>query len=298
MHVPLDTLDVSFIVNWIRFGELKEVCYTIYNRSWENLAFSSLGSFYWLERSLIAFMIRFKPYVMAAACLMTLAVSCSAQAVTEEEIVYNHVRQYVSGDEASYIAQDILDASYAYDVDPLLATAVFTTESHFDNSAVSGVGAVGIAQLMPETAAYLNVNPYDRKENIYGGVKYLGQMVNRYKGWDNPFIYAEAAYNAGPGAVDAAGGVPHYAETQAYVQNVEAMRQQLWQDGGYKGALPNGNTKLVNKMDTKDAPVFPSLKEWQDQKQKAMTAQHAKQTTLSHHTTKQTTTATHTAQER
>lgn len=242
-------------------------------------------------------MLRFKRYVTAAACLLSLAASCTAYAVTEEEIVYHHVQQYVGGDEGARIAQDILDASYAYDVDPLLATAVFTTESHFDNSAVSGVGAVGIAQLMPDTAAYLNVNPYDRKENIYGGVKYLGQMLNRYKGMNNPFIYAEAAYNAGPGAVDAAGGVPHYAETQAYVQTVEATRQQLWHGGGYKGNAPTGSTKLVNKMNTKDAPIFPSLKEWQDQKQQ-MTTQQAHTGALQHTATKQAATDTHTAQER
>ena len=82
-------------------------------------------------------------------------------------------------DEAAAIAKDICDASYTYDVDSILVAAVFTTESHFDNSAVSGVGAVGIAQLMPSTAASLKVNPYNRRENIFGGVKYLGQMVEK-----------------------------------------------------------------------------------------------------------------------
>lgn len=199
--------------------------------------------------------------------------------------MYHQVKQYNTTPEAANIAQDILDAAYAYDVDPILATAVFTTESHFDPHAVSGVGAVGIAQLMPATAAGLGVNPYDRKDNIYGGVKYLSQMLQRYKDWDQPFTYAVAAYNAGPGAVDAAGGVPHYRETQNYVQTVEQTRQQLWQLGGYKGAVPDGSTRFINKMNTAEAPTFPSLNGWRDQgRQRAADTGLAKANTPNHHT--------------
>ena len=127
---------------------------------------------------------------------------------------------------------------YEYDVDPILAAAVFTAESHFDNSAVSGAGAIGIAQLMPDTAASFGVNPYNEEDNIYGGVAYLGQMLSRYRNWDDPYIYAEAAYNAGPGAVDEAGGIPNYAETINYVDTVEGIRQDIWDkfgDGSYAG---------------------------------------------------------------
>lgn len=109
-----------------------------------------------------------------AAFLLAVMALAPVQAITQEEMVYDQVSKYIRGSEAAAIAQDICDASYMYDVDPILVTAVFTTESHFDNSAVSGVGAVGIAQLMPATAASLNVNPYNRRENIFGGVKYLG----------------------------------------------------------------------------------------------------------------------------
>lgn len=224
---------------------------------------------------------RIKQTVAAFVCIMTTAFSLSAQAITQEEIVYNQVSQYNTTAEAAHIAQDILDASYAYDVDPILATAVFTTESHFDQGALSGVGAVGIAQLMPDTAAGLGVNPYDRKDNIYGGVKYLSQMLNRYKDTENPFLYAVAAYNAGPGAVDAAGGVPNYRETQNYVRTVEQTRQNLWRLGGYKGTMPNGTAeRFINKMDQPDAPVFPSLQEWRDQK-----AAHIQQSSLTQKST-------------
>ena len=85
----------------------------------------------------------------------------TVQAASPDEMVYEQVSQYVSEPEAGIIAQDICDASYEYDVDPILAAAVFTAESHFDNSAVSGAGAIGIAQLMPDTAASLGVNPYN-----------------------------------------------------------------------------------------------------------------------------------------
>ena len=85
---------------------------------------------------------------MAAFLLVVMALA-PVQAITQEEMVYDQVSKYIRGSEAAAIAQDICDASYMYDVDPILVTAVFTTESHFDNSAVSGVGAVGIAQRQP-----------------------------------------------------------------------------------------------------------------------------------------------------
>lgn len=168
--------------------------------------------------------------------LMLAMATTTVQAASPDEMVYEQVSQYVSEPEAGIIAQDICDASYEYDVDPILAAAVFTAESHFDNSAVSVAGAIGIAQLMPDTAASLGVNPYNEEDNIYGGVAYLGQMLSRYRDWDDPYIYAEAAYNAGPGAVDEAGGIPNYAETINYVDTVEGIRQDIWDkfgDGSY-----------------------------------------------------------------
>lgn len=209
-----------------------------------------------------------------AALFIGLMALMPVQAITQEEMVYDQVSKYIRGSEAAAIAKDICDASYTYDVDPILVAAVFTTESHFDNSAVSGVGAVGIAQLMPSTAASLKVNPYNRRENIFGGVKYLGQMIERYRTWDQPFVYAEAAYNAGPGAVDRARGVPHYTETMNYVQTVEQTRREIWRLAGHEAMALKPYKRSAMTATEKEAPIFPSLKEWHEQhSQKAAAVQ-------------------------
>lgn len=111
----------------------------------------------------------------------------------------------------------IQQAAQKYGVDPKLVSAVAEVESGFNPSAVSSAGAVGIMQLMPDTAASLGVNPYDVQQNIEGGTQYLRQLMDAFPG---DLRRAVAAYNAGPQAVRDYGGVPPYGETQAYVDSV------------------------------------------------------------------------------
>jgi soluble lytic murein transglycosylase-like protein len=111
-----------------------------------------------------------------------------------------------------------------YGIDPKLVEAVIIAESGGDSTAKSSVGAEGLMQLMPGTAAGLGVtNPYDPVQNVKGGITYLLEMLQLFHG---NLELAIAAYNAGPGAVEKYGGIPPYAETQNYVREVLGLYQQ------------------------------------------------------------------------
>ena len=107
-----------------------------------------------------------------------------------------------------------------WQIDPALIKAVIANESGFNANATSKVGAQGLMQLMPETAASLGVrDAYDPAQNVAGGARYLRGLLDRFGGDKRLAI---AAYNAGPGAVEKYRDVPPYAETRSYVQNVLA----------------------------------------------------------------------------
>ncbi len=104
-----------------------------------------------------------------------------------------------------------------FNLDPLLIEEVIRQESNFRPQAVSYVGAQGLMQLMPGTAAQMGVSdPNDPHQNIAGGSRYLAEQLSTFGRLD----LALAAYNAGPGAVSSFGGIPPYAETQNYVARI------------------------------------------------------------------------------
>lgn len=119
--------------------------------------------------------------------------------------------------------------SQKYGLDSDFVKAVVKQESGFNEKATSKCGAMGLMQLMPGTAKALNVNdPYNARDNIEGGVKYLKGLMDRFGG---DMKLALAAYNAGPNAVKKYNGVPPYNETQNYVKNIMSMYQRI-QSGG------------------------------------------------------------------
>jgi len=113
----------------------------------------------------------------------------------------------------------IREAASRYEVDPLLVKAVIKVESDFDHRAVSRKGAMGLMQLMPETARDMRVHdPFNARANIMGGTRYLGQLLDRFEG---DLRLALAAYNAGPQRVILARyTVPRLPETVNYVKKV------------------------------------------------------------------------------
>lgn len=137
-----------------------------------------------------------------------------------------------------------------YKIDPELMHAVITAESNYNPDAVSHRGALGLMQLMPDTARILGVkNPFNPAQNIEGGAKYLRLLMDKFNG---NLKLVLAAYNAGPNTVENYGGVPPYKETKDYVAKV----MKLYGKGGtgagavrlpiYKLVLDDGTIVLTN----------------------------------------------------
>lgn len=108
-------------------------------------------------------------------------------------------------------------------VSPALIQAIAQVESNLNQNAISPKGAIGVMQLMPETAKMLNVNPYNIHENIKGGIEYLKNLAIKYKDLD----LVLAAYNAGPSNVEKYKGVPPFNETQNYIKKIKKILNQL-----------------------------------------------------------------------
>jgi soluble lytic murein transglycosylase-like protein len=119
----------------------------------------------------------------------------------------------------------IEEASQLYNLDPKLIHAVIQVESRYDPKALSPKGAQGLMQLMPSTARDLQVgDPYNPRENIEGGARYLRYLLDSY---NQDLSLALAAYNAGPEKVNLYKGIPPYLETRSYVQKVIQIYNRL-----------------------------------------------------------------------
>lgn len=125
-----------------------------------------------------------------------------------------------SKDPARYRRYDglIVEAARLYQLPEPFIRAVMRVESDFNPTVVSRAGAMGLMQLMPKTARSMGVaDPFDARQNILGGARYLRILANRFKG---DLVLTVAAYNAGEGAVERYNGIPPYKETQRYVRRV------------------------------------------------------------------------------
>ena len=111
-------------------------------------------------------------------------------------------------------------AADRYGLPRVLVRTVMTAESAMSPNAISPKGAIGLMQLMPETARDLGVDPHDPAQNVDGGVRYLRELLVRY---DGGLRHALAAYNAGPAAVERYKGIPPFAETIDYIARIERM---------------------------------------------------------------------------
>ena len=139
----------------------------------------------------------------------------SAQSANAKIVAANSRGHQASQEE---IDASIVMAAARHNVDPNLVRAVVKVESNFNSNAVSHKGAIGLMQLMPQTARELKVkNPFDPDQNVDAGVRHLKYLLESYNGDVNLTL---AAYNAGEGAVRRSAGVPHYSETQDYVRRI------------------------------------------------------------------------------
>lgn len=152
--------------------------------------------------------------------------SFSATKLTYKDKIMNYMQKEnpkLSTKDAESIYKTVMYFSNKYKVSSDLIFAIIDQESNYNYKDSSSAGAIGLMQIIPATANYLKINPYNSTQNIEGGVRYFKEMLDKY---EKPSL-ALAAYNAGPGAVDKYNGIPPYKETTNYVSKISKIYQNL-----------------------------------------------------------------------
>jgi Transglycosylase SLT domain len=155
--------------------------------------------------------------------------NCREYVLTAPSIFKGWLITKGSGNPSAYDAE-IERVARRYQIDASLIKAIIQAESDFDHRAVSSKGAQGLMQLMPGTARELDVrNPFNPRENIDGGTRYLRQLLDTFNGNLNLSL---AAYNAGPGLVSRTGAIPDIPETRNYVAKVTRQYKEYKKQSG------------------------------------------------------------------
>src|SRR6478736_1269658 len=191
------------------------------------------GLVYWSDKEK-----RFKPVPSATMGAARSAAAEVNQYLTHESNPEDAARSNFVRSNTPMSQQDvdaaIEQAAARHNVDPNLVRSVIEVESNFNPNAVSRKGAMGLMQLMPQTARQLQVrNPFDPEQNVDAGVRHLKQLMENYGG---DVSLSLAAYNAGAGAVARSAGVPRFAETRNYVKRITQLYYGEARDGRILGS--------------------------------------------------------------
>ncbi len=184
---------------------------------------------------------RYQPISLAGISRIT-AAEQRENRVLQNNLEINLANRYSDNSLWYRMDQHIEQAGCAMHVDPMLIRAIIKTESDFDPRAVSSKGAIGLMQLMPETARDLQISdPFDIRENIYGGTRYFRTLLDSLGG---DIALSLAAYNAGPTRVMRSRSIPRFPETIAYVNKVMHW-YELYKKQGMMGLTSINVRQLV-----------------------------------------------------
>jgi hypothetical protein len=172
-------------------------------------------------------------FIFSVFCCVTVPASAAGPvpAALPSESTYAAVLRTINpklpvGKALAY-ARSVMADAWRTHLDPRFIMSIVTVESAWRANARSRVGARGLGQLMPHTAAQLGVNAWNPAENLRGTSAYLKSLMDHFRGKPNATKLAIAGYNAGPKAVERYHGVPPYTETQHYVVRVLRVWKQL-----------------------------------------------------------------------